>query len=118
MSELTMSMRRSTGRRRAGKQIESTITSKGVIPRNALRFPAERLGCQWCGATILLRRLRPGAVFLDPGAAKLDRFLRGQPGPVGAAGAQGDPDGIAMYVFFNGDKGRVRHDLTLSARNS
>src|SRR3954470_11663022 len=49
------------------------------------------------------------AVAFQPLAAETYGFVRRQPGPIGAAGAHRDPDGVAMDVFFHGQLVRVGH---------
>jgi hypothetical protein len=65
------------------------------------------------GGLVLLRRLRDSTVFLDPRATELDRFAGGQPGPIGAARPQRDPNRFAMDMLFNSEGGGKRHNTAL-----
>ncbi len=51
-----------------------------------------------CSAVLsnLFRGLGNSAVFLDPFAAELNSFFRGQPRPFGAAGTHRDPNRLAV----------------------
>ena len=51
-------------------------------------------------------------VFLHPLAAQACGFLRRQPGPFGAAGANRDPNGLSVHVFLNRERASLRHRHT------
>ena len=51
-------------------------------------------------------------VFLHPLAAQPCGFLRRQPGPFGAAGANRDPNGLSVHVFLNRERASLRHRHT------
>jgi hypothetical protein len=50
-----------------------------------------------------------GSVFLDPLASEASCFLRGQPGPLGTAGANRNPDSVSVHMFLDRKRASVRH---------
>lgn len=77
---------------------------------NTRRVPRLGIG-RFCGYTFRrsLHTCRNSTVFLDPRSAEFDRFIRGQPGPVGATGAQCDPDCLPVDMLFDRERSGGSH---------
>ena len=86
----------------AADDVALSIGASGRLPRLAGRGRIER-------PERSLRRVRDGGVFLDPLPTELHRFFGGQPGPVGATGAECDPDGLTVDMLFDREGCRVGH---------